>query len=148
MSKMYVSIRLVNYCFDVFVKYHVSVTITFRGQDASSICSIFPQRIESIALLKSTNNRAGSMCFARTPSMIRQIFRICEVAQFLLKPLWFFQRIFYNFGSNKTEIQDIINLLLNSCNCYASVVLNDSEVGKDATFCSFLYWVLFIDCVA
>ena len=41
-----------------------------------SICSIFPQCMESNTLEKSTNNIVASGFYARTPSRIRQIVKI------------------------------------------------------------------------
>ena len=54
------------------------------------------------------------------------------------------------FGMAKK--QSFINFSRYSINSYASLVLRDSEVtfleeGKDATFCPFLYCILFIDSV-
>ena len=80
--------------------------------------------------------------FARAPSMIQQIVRICDVVnQFLQKPFWFFQRIYSISGS------------MHGCKSYDSVVLGGSEVtflgkGEDAAFFPSLYYVLLIYAIA
>ena len=67
---------------------------------ASSICSIFPLYMESKALEKLKNNIIASRFFARSPSRIRRIVKICNVKDpFLRKPFWFFQSIFSILGS-------------------------------------------------
>ena len=56
--------------------------------------------MESKALEKSTNNIVASRFFANTPSRIRRIVKICDVAdRFLRKPFWFFRSIFSISGS-------------------------------------------------
>ena len=52
------------------------------------------------ALEEFTNRSVASSSFARTPSKIQQIVRICDVVdRFLRKPFWFFLRIFSISGS-------------------------------------------------
>ena len=49
---------------------------------------------------KSTNSIIASRFFARTPSRILRIVKICEVVDlFLQKPFWFFLRILSILGS-------------------------------------------------
>ena len=56
--------------------------------------------MESKTLVKSTNNIVTSRFFARTPSRIRRIVKICDVVDlFLRKPFWFFLSIFSIWGS-------------------------------------------------
>ena len=84
--------------------------------------------------------------FARTPSKIRRIVRILEVAdRFLQKPFRFCPRIFLI-----SEKQNIKNLCSKN---YASVILSGSRVTflgerDDAVFCPFFCCILFIDSVA
>ena len=70
-----------------------------EGAWTRSICSIFPQCMESNAEEKSTNNIVASRIFAST-SRIRRIVKICDVVdRFLRKPFWFFLSIFSIFSS-------------------------------------------------
>ena len=64
-----------------------------------------------------------------------------------------YSKNFHNFELDTTEKQGIINQSSNSNNCYVSIVLIDSEVafqeeGNNSKFRTFLYCVLFTDCVA
>ena len=78
----------------------MAATVSLGRPYASSICSITPLRMESKALEKSTNNIVASRFFARTPSRLRQIVKICGVVdRFPRKPFWFFLSIFSILGS-------------------------------------------------
>ena len=71
----------------------MATTVSLGEPSASSICSIFSLCMES------TNNNVASKFFARTPSRIRRIVKICEVVDlFLRKPFWFFLSIFSILG--------------------------------------------------
>ena len=56
--------------------------------------------MEEKALVKLTNYIKVCVFFARTPTRILQIVKICEVVDvFLLKPFWFFLRMLSILGS-------------------------------------------------
>ena len=57
----------------------MAASISLSWSKAICICSIFPLCMESKALEKSTNTIVVSRLFARTPSRIRQIDKICDV---------------------------------------------------------------------
>ena len=78
----------------------MAATVSLSRLLASNICSIFPRCMESKALAKSKNKIVASRFFARTPSRIRRIVKICDVMDlFLQKPFWFFLSIFSILGS-------------------------------------------------
>ena len=93
--------------------------------------------MESNDLEKSTNNIVASIYFARIPSMIRRIWRICDfVGRFVRKQFWFF----LIRSDWKAEHYKPYN--------YASVVNGDYEVTfhreeKEAALR--LLWLLDID---
>ena len=56
--------------------------------------------MESKALVKSTNNIVAARFFARPPSRIRWIVKICDVVDlFLRNPFWFFLSMLSILGS-------------------------------------------------
>ena len=62
--------------------------------------SIFPLGIESKAFVKLTNNIVAGRFFARAPSRILRIVKICDVEDlFLRNPFWFFLRMLSILGS-------------------------------------------------
>ena len=63
---------------------------------ASNICSIFPQCMESKALVNSTNNIVACRFFAHPPSRMRRIVKICDL--FLRMAFWFFLSMFPILG--------------------------------------------------
>ena len=77
----------------------MAATVSFGKPEVSRICSISPLRMESKALVKSTNNIVASWgFFAHTPSRIRQIVKICDVVDlFLQEPFCFFLVINFRF---------------------------------------------------
>ena len=63
----------------------MAATVSLGRPYARSICSIFHLCMESNSSEKSMNMSVASRFFVRTPSMIRQIDRICYVVDgFLL----------------------------------------------------------------
>ena len=63
------------------------------------LCQIYYNYILE-ALEKSTNNMVACRFFARTPSRILQIVKICDVVDlFLRKPFWFFLSLLSILGS-------------------------------------------------
>ena len=91
--------------------------------------------------------------FRRNPLRIRKIVRICEsVKLFIQKSLWFFQRIFTISIRIRLRSRILWSLTAFAISEFL-VVSCDSEVTflgeeKDANFCPFVYWTLFIDCLA
>ncbi len=78
--------------------------------------------------------------------------RICEVMDQFLKNIPI-SKNFLNFSFDIVEKQNIINLSNYSHKSYIFVVLSDSQVafleeGEHATFCPFLYRILFIDSIS
>ena len=147
-QKICVFIRWANFYFRVFVEYHYS-WVSFLGRpNARSIYSIFSLFMESRAMDKSTKKSLVSRFFARSPSIIRRIIKICDVVdQFLWKPFWFFQRFFSI--SNSIPLSSRTLYILAGSKCYTSVVLGNSNVNfllekKDSTLCQSLYRVLVI----
>ena len=92
--------------------------------------------MESKALVKSTNNIVASRFFARTPSRIRWIVKICDVVDlFLRKPFWFFPSMFLILGSmrssffGKQRMHPFVHLsivfwLYTVLQCWSSMSLN------------------------
>ena len=62
----------------------MAATVSFGKPYASRIYTIFPLRIESKALVKSTNSIVACRSFARTPSRILQIVNICGAVDLFL----------------------------------------------------------------
>ena len=81
--------------------------------------------MESNALEKSMKNRILSMLFARTPSRIRWIVRICDV----LKAVQIFSKDFLDIGLDTIGMKDILNLSSCGSKNNNSVVLSDFEVA-------------------
>ena len=78
----------------------MAATVSLGRPYARSIFSISPLCMESKALAKSTIYIVVSRFFARTPSRIRRIVKICDVVdRFLRKPFWFFLSILSVLGS-------------------------------------------------
>ena len=95
-----VSIRWANFYFRVFAEHHFGWGVSLGRPYTMRICSIFPLSMESNALEKSINNSVASRLFARSPSKIRWIVRICDVVdRFFQKLFWFFLRIYLISGS-------------------------------------------------
>ena len=77
----------------------IAETVSFGRPYTSRICSIFPLRMKSKALVKSTNSNDACRFFARTPSRILRINNICEVVDLYLRmPFWFFRRMLSILG--------------------------------------------------
>ena len=77
----------------------MAATVSSGRPHAKGICSIFPLWMESKALVNSTNIIVHCKLFARTPSRIQQIDKICEVVDiFFRKPFWFFLRMLSILG--------------------------------------------------
>ena len=66
--------------------------------------------MESNVLKRSTDNIVASMFFARTPSRIRRIVKICDVDRFLRNPFWFFLSIFSILGSKRLRCRALYTL--------------------------------------
>ena len=78
----------------------MAATVSYGRLSARRFCSIFPLFMESKVLEKYTTNIVASRFFARTPSRISRIVKICDlVDRFLRKPFWFFRSIFLILGS-------------------------------------------------
>ena len=119
---------------------------------AKSICSFFSLCMEFNVLEKSANSRVASRFFARTPSMIRWMIKIWGCEAIPLKGVLIFSKNFLDFESDIPKKQGIINSSSYISKSYASVALRDSMVdfpegGKDATFCPYLSWLLWIHSV-
>ena len=92
MNTLYDHIGRVSYFFSVFVKHHYSGLSFFGKIISRSICSIFLLCMKSNGSEKLTNNCVTLRSFARTPSLIWRIVRICGVVSRLLRKT--FWRIF------------------------------------------------------
>ena len=90
------------FLYDIFM----AATVSLSRPKASGIFSIFPRLMETKALGKSTDNVVASRFFARTPSRIRQIVKLCDVVdRFFRKPFWLFLSIFSILGSTQLRSQ-------------------------------------------
>ena len=80
---------------------------------AISICFIFSLCMESNALEKFITNSVAKRFFARTPSMIQRIVRICDlVDRFLWKSFGFFLRIFAASGRIRLKLNSLLSISL------------------------------------
>ena len=102
-ARMYLLTRLPRKCQEIWCRYFVieplflwgiikPVTVSLGRLSACSIWFIFRLGMDSNTFKISTNKCVVLRFFARTPLMIRQIVRICEVVgRFLRKPWQFFR---------------------------------------------------------
>ena len=125
------------------------MTVYLGRRYAKSICSIFPLCMKPNVLRKSTNNSVTSRFFALAPSMIQRIVRISDVVdRFLLKPNWFFQRIFST--SSRIHLRSLAAMALRVMSLYFLEIpkLPILWKKKDAAFCPFFYCASFIHNIA
>ena len=103
--------------------------------------------MESKAIVKLTNDIVASRFFARTPSRILRIVKICEVVDlFLRKPFWFFLNMWSILGSMRFRSKALYILAAIDV---SSVVLGLSEVAlfreeEDASLHPSVYRILII----
>ena len=84
------------------------------GRKRENICSTFLFVYVVKSLEKLTNNIVASRFFARTPSRIRRIVKICDVVnRFLRKPFWFFLKI--------SSILVLYSCVAEHCACWAAM---------------------------
>ena len=116
--------------------------VSFSRPCENRIYFIFPLRIESKALVKSTNNIVACRFFARTPPRIRRIAKIYDFVDLFLRKLFcFLFSMLSILGSKRLPQNSIVYLGCYWFNVYTSVLFLAKGKMYPFVHMSFGFWL-------